>query len=334
MKVYITATSAITPQNTFDPEKYLDNWQSSDIPYLHALEPEYKNVIDPKLARRMSRIIKMSVATGNRVLTESGISQPDAIIVGTGLGCIKDTEKFLKEIITEKEGLLSPTAFIQSTHNTIAGQLALMLQCPEDNFTYVNRGHSFENALSDAILRVHEGANHILLGGADEMTPEVNNILVKMECGNNIPFGEGACFFMISGSGDETSVCVEDVATFGHIAPDELMKKVDNFLRKNDLDKSEIDALILGLDKKSQDAYYQNFISAFAVGIPVAGFKKVTGEYFTSSAYAYNLGVEMLRQQCIFPDTLLSGSHSGSLHKVLIYNHYNGENHAISFLSL
>lgn len=334
MKVYITATSAITPQNTFDAKKYLDNWQSSDMPYLHALEPDYKSVIDPKLARRMSRIIKMSVATGNRVLTEAGISQPDAIIVGTGLGCIKDTEKFLKEVITEKEGLLSPTAFIQSTHNTIAGQLALMLQCPEDNFTYVNRGHSFENALSDTILRVHEGADHILLGGADEMTPEVNDILFKMDCSNDIPFGEGACFFMITGSGNEDSVCIEDVTTFGHITPDELIKRVDNFLRKNDLDKNEIDALILGLDKKSQDAYYQNLISSFADDIPVTGFKKVTGEYFTSSAYAYSLGVKMLRQQCVFPNVLLSGSHNDSLHKILIYNHYKGENHAISLLSL
>ncbi|UII34793.1 beta-ketoacyl synthase chain length factor [Fulvivirga ulvae] len=334
MKVYITASSAITPQDTFDLEKYLVNWQSSEMPYLVALEPDYKHVIDPKLARRMSRIIKMSVAAGNRVLTEAGIEQPNAIVVGTGLGCIKDTEKFLSEIINEREGLLSPTAFIQSTHNTIAGQLALMLQCSNDNFTYVNRGHSFENALFDAILRIHEGANHILLGGADEMTPQVHHILQKMGCDNKIPFGEGACFFMISASGRENSVCIENMANFRDLSPEEVTEVLDDFLTRNSLYKNEIGALVLGFDENSPDAYYENLISAFAEDIPVVGFKKVTGEYFTASAYAYNLGAEMLRKQCVFSDTLMSGTHQGTLSKVLIYNHYKGENHTISLLSL
>lgn len=332
MKVYITASSAITAQHTFEQEEYLNNWQLSDQPFLSALEPDYKNVIDPKLSRRMSRIIKMSVATGNRALAEAGI-KPDAIVVGTGLGCIKDTEKFLKEIIREQEGLLSPTAFIQSTHNTIAGQLALMLQCPEDNFTYVNRGHSFENALSDASLRLQEGAQHILLGGADELTPEVHDILVKMGCKQSLPFGEGACFFVLSNSKSTDAVCIEDVAAFNHADPEQVADKLRAFLSSNNITSQQIDALVLGMHNKDGDAYYKKILDVFD-GISVAGFKKVTGEYFTASAYSYNLSVEMLRKQQVFNNTLILGPERNSLSKVLIYNHYKGVNHTISLLSI
>ncbi|MBL6446524.1 beta-ketoacyl synthase chain length factor [Fulvivirga sp. 29W222] len=334
MKVYITASSAITPQNTFDSEKYLDVWQSSDLPYQLAIEPDYKSVIDPKLARRMSRIIKMSVATGNKVLAEADIGQPDAIVVGTGLGCIKDTEKFLREIINEEEGLLSPTAFIQSTHNTIAGQLALMLQCSEDNFTYVNRGHSFENALADAMMRIYEGADHVLLGGTDEMTSEVHNILTHMNCGGNTLLGEGACFFMISNTKIDGAVCIEGLDTVNYITTQQITERVKSFLRRNNVDTNEVDALILGIGEGLGDPYYKEIIQMFTPDIPVINFKEVTGEYFTASAYAFNVGSEMLRKQCIFPKILISGNNTSGLTKVLIYNHYQGVNHTISLLSL
>ena len=52
---------------------------------------------------------------------------PDAIITGTGLGCLEDTEKFLTAMVTNKEEFLTPTSFIQSTHNTVSAQIALLL---------------------------------------------------------------------------------------------------------------------------------------------------------------------------------------------------------------
>ncbi len=45
---------------------------------------------------------------------------PGAIITGTALGCLEDTVTFLTRMIELNEELLPPTAFIQSTHNTVA----------------------------------------------------------------------------------------------------------------------------------------------------------------------------------------------------------------------
>src|SRR4029079_11207934 len=91
---------------------------------LSCVEPDYKTIIDIKLIRRMSRIIKMGVAAGIECLNEAGISVPDAITTGTAYGCLEDTGVFLSKMVEQNEELLTPTSFIQSTHNTVGAQIA------------------------------------------------------------------------------------------------------------------------------------------------------------------------------------------------------------------
>ena len=74
------------------------------------------------------------------------------LLPDTGLGCLEDTEKFLSSIYTNEEKLLNPTPFIQSTHNTVAGAIALAIKCHGYNATYTHRGFSFESALEDALI--------------------------------------------------------------------------------------------------------------------------------------------------------------------------------------
>lgn len=57
----------------------------------------------------------MSSVASKYALQEAGIENPDAIIVGTGMGCSQDSEKFLKNVIDNNEEFLTPTFFIQST---------------------------------------------------------------------------------------------------------------------------------------------------------------------------------------------------------------------------
>src|SRR5580692_8036446 len=129
MSIYIQAISAISPQNTFGAHPFLAERVEYTGDRLTCKEPDYATIIDPKQIRRMSRIIRMGVATASACLKEVGISNPDAIVTGTAYGCLADTGVFLSAIIEQGEELLSPTAFIQSTHNTVGGQIALMLQC-------------------------------------------------------------------------------------------------------------------------------------------------------------------------------------------------------------
>ena len=68
------------------------------------------------------------------------------------------------KMVDSNESALNPTPFIQSTHNTIGSQIALLLQCQGYNQTYTQRAFSFENVLLDAILELKENPTAVHSG--------------------------------------------------------------------------------------------------------------------------------------------------------------------------
>lgn len=163
---------------------------------------------DAGLRRRMSRVIKMAVTTA--VETLGGVDKIDtldAIITATGWGCLADSERFLRNIIVDKEQLLNPIPFIQSTFNTVGGQIALLRHNHCYNVTYVNRSHSFEDALLDAFLRIADKeSENILVGAFDEQTPSQHKIMERMGMFRTIADGEGAVFVKLRSNHNSTAV--------------------------------------------------------------------------------------------------------------------------------
>ena len=123
--IYINGIGNISPQATFDLAQNTAVVKSSTA-FMACQEPSYKQYIPRKQLRRMSRAVRMGLTVAHKALEEAQPSAIDAIITGTAWGCVKDTEKFLETIIENNEQYLTPTAFVQSTHNTVAGQIALM----------------------------------------------------------------------------------------------------------------------------------------------------------------------------------------------------------------
>ena len=220
-EVYINGVGNISPQKTFDNSQFLDEIVITESSRLKCIDPNYKDYISGDMVRRMSRIIKMGIAASSICLKDAtgppdrqGSQIPDAIITGTGLGCIEDTEKFLSTVLRNNEEFLTPTPFIQSTHNTVSAQIALLLKCHHYNFTYVNRGISFESALLDGFVQIRSGeAKTVLLGGIDELTDRsftimnrmghwkrkpVNNLRLYQDKTRGSIAGEGAAFFFLS----------------------------------------------------------------------------------------------------------------------------------------
>ena len=264
----------------------------------------------------MSRIMRMSWSAAKICLDDAGVQMPDAIVTGTGMGCLEDTEKFLASIYESGERLLPPTPFIQSTHNTIGAQIALMLQCTNYNMTYTQRGISFENALSDGLSLLNEpGFNNVLVGGFDEMT--ANQMILynrlkyyKNEIPNNLELlnhktpgtiaGEGNTFFMIGKEkGMSSYACIHDIVTFNYQPENSLVyNQINSFLAKNNLTTAEIDLLIAGYNGDvTFDGIYQDVTDHFFKNTPVAYFKHLCGEYHTASAFAFWLGANILKQQ-------------------------------------
>lgn len=160
------------------------------------------------LRRRMSRVVKSGVAAGIESLLEFGARAPiDAIITATGLGCIADSEKFLDSLIANEERMLNPTPFIQSTFNTVGAQIALLRGLHCYNTTYANRWTSFENALTDAALRIGAGLSRaVLVGAFDETTPSAGIILQRLGVAQQGGWGESSVFFVLTAEAFDTSV--------------------------------------------------------------------------------------------------------------------------------
>jgi 3-oxoacyl-[acyl-carrier-protein] synthase II len=348
-EIYINGIGAISIQPPLSDDG-INNPLAYDIPHVRCIEPNFKDYLDPIAARRMSRIIKRSIVTAKHATTEAGIGKPEAIISGTGLGCIEDTEKFLDAMIHNQEKFLQPTFFIQSTHNTISSQIAINLGCNGYNNTYIHRGVSFENALMDASLLFHKGEiNSALITGNDEMTPNYFILLNRLnywkkEVENTLDIigsnatsgsfaGEGSISFVLSNQkAEQTYAQIKDVDLF-YKPTDTVQNKIENFLADNNLSVQDIDVFMTGMNgDANNDNIYSDASKIFDTN-NIGVYKHVCGEFYTSVAFGLFASAFCLRNGNVPAHFMLHKKVQKSVRYILIYNHFQNKDHSLILLS-
>lgn len=339
--VYISSASIISPQQHFEDDGFLDNLKSTDDGMLFVTEPNYRQYINPVAIRRMSKLLKMGISTGMNALQQAGITQPDAIITGTGRGSMVDTEQFLLSMIELKEEALTPTSFIQSTYNSVNGWLALQTKSNGYNQTYVNRGTSLELSLFDAQLFLNEATDtrHVLVGCFDEITPDYVKVknkigywkqpspnslqLLKHNDSNGTIAGEGAAFFTVTNTKEKALCSLQFIHTMQDATAESVTEMVTNLLAAKGLMLNDVDVLLCGMngDTRQQDTYNQ--LSANTTEhTTIAAFKHLCGEYDTSSGFAIWIATQLFATQQV-PEILQikKGNHT-SIKNILLVNHY------------
>ena len=142
---------------------------------------EIRDYVKPLEARRMGKIMKSSLLSSLKALKVAGVEQPDAIITGTALGCLENSELLLRQLTEEGEVTLKPTYFMQSTHNTISSNIAIRLGCHGYNITYTQDDDSLKWALRDAELLLRSGkVRTVLVGCHDETTSMYRDLLHRI----------------------------------------------------------------------------------------------------------------------------------------------------------
>jgi hypothetical protein len=272
------------------------------------------------MIRRMSRIIRMGVAAASYCLKEAGGIIPDAILTGPAYGCLEDTGIFLSKMVEQEEEMLTPTAFIQSTHNTVGAQIALMLGCHGYNNTFVHSGFSFETALMDAMMLIREGdAGKVLVGAADEITDTSHELLSRFGLYRRGAInGEGASFFLLSQQNEKDCLVTVDALRMIYEpgGPIEVSSHIEKLLQSLNLKVSDINLLIQGSDEPGK--------------IPSINFKTLCGEYPTASAFALWLATEILKSGSL-PQGF--GFSLNNIRRILVYNHYQNRQHSLILIS-
>lgn len=350
-KTYINGLGCISAQKTFDTV-FLEEAEVNENENVLSLKvPVYKDFISPIAIRRMAKGVKNGIVAAALTMKEANVINVDAIITGTGMGCIEDSDKFLKAILDNNEEFLTPTAFIQSTHNTVGAQIALGLGCKGYNFTYVNGAVSFESSLLDAKMQIDDNeASSVLIGGIDEMndyTASLFKLAGFIKKDNEAPYeilnattkgavyGEGATFFVLEDKkNDATYAEILDVEIWNKLDVDQLETKMNLFLKSNGLQISDIDAVIFGFNGDvGYDSYYKILANnAFANATQVY-YKHLSGEYYTASAFGLWVGAKIIKMQQI-PEIIKVNSVEKPEYKtIVLYNQYKGIDHSFTLIS-
>jgi len=344
--MYITSLKAISPQSTYDESFFSGNITVHSGNKYKALEPNYTGLINPNLLRRMGKSIRMGIGAGFQLI--QGEENIDGIILGSSEGGLEDCIKFLNQIVTYNEGTLTPTNFVQSTPNALAGNLALMSQNTCYNITHVHKGQAFENSLLDAFLLFGEGkAKTILLGNVEEISDYNFNIetsagqfKVEETTSENLlssstkgtVCGEGSTMFILKANATEYFAKILDVDQISYPTENEIQSLIRKFLEKNNLTPNDIDALVLGYNGDSRtDFWYTNVANTIFPQQAIYSYKNYVGEYPTAIAFGTYLAAYLLSGKSI---SILPLKHSSKpIKRILVYNHSNGIQHGVILMS-
>ena len=266
-------------------------------------------VADASLRRRMSRIVKMGVACGLKCAEDLLSDSIDGIVTATGLGCLGDTEKFMESIVVNNERLLNPTPFIQSTFNTIGGQIALLRGIHSYNVTYVHRGLSFESALIDAAMQVADGKRNVLLGAVDEITASSADIQRRLGMTRKYELGEGANFFVLNAAtpGSNQTAVVDVDTRSDKLTDSELTEWIVEMAKRNGISANDL-CIVANCNATTADSV-ANRLSLKNKPLP---FK--TCEYHTLSAQALDFAINNFTAN----NTLIISDYQGINHSLIL----------------
>lgn len=170
--------------------------------------------------------------------------------------------------------ILSPTAFIQSTHNTISGQISLDLKNHAYNMAHTQNALSFEVALKDGLLCADEGKHAVLVGAADEAIPFLERLRGSLiETAH--PFTSGATFMVLSKEKGNALAAVQGCEVF--FSPEDMHAQIEQFLTAHHTSFQDLDLILeAGSELKSQAKKHYSF-------------PEYSGFYQSASAFAVHM---------------------------------------------
>lgn len=329
-KIYILSARQISVQNPLS-EEWMENPIALDGAFVRAQDPDFKQFISAGDARRMGKLLKRALATSLSALSEAGVSNPDAIITGTGFGSVENTELFLDSMVREGEQMLKPTQFMQSTHNTASSLIGIHTHSHGYNSTYSQKGLSFDSALYDAWLQFRLGKiGTALVGAHDEMTPLFAEFMRKA---GHVKEGEICCeanvSVLLSGKADVPAYCtVAGMKLLDSPDPEELKAAVRDVVGCG----AAPAAVMSGMSGNAENDNWYSFLDSVLPGVEKLRYKHLFGVNFSSSAIGFYAAACCLKKGLVPAVLAADGKCKELSGGILVVNAVEGRHYSIIML--
>lgn len=338
-QVFIQAAEQISIQQPLS-----EQWMEEPIRYqdllVKAINPPFRDYMSPGEVRRMGNLMKRALVTALKVLDETGIEHPDAIITGTSIGSLDYTEKFLDAMVENGEEALSPTYFMQSTHNTVGATLGIYTKTHGYNTTYSHGDLSFDLTLLDAWMQMQLGKiRTALVGGQDEMSELYFSLLQKagyVGLEGMDPCGEVAMSMMLNCAESPENLCELAGISVGLLSSaDQLKDNLTKMLDEAGMTMDDISAVMTGVSgNPANDQTYRKIIDAVFQHMSLLHYKHLFGENYTVSALGVYAAAHCLKKGVV-PSFLYDDQSQARCDQpkaILLLNHMKGKEFSLILL--
>ena len=355
--IFVLSAKQISMQQPLS-EEWMENPILYDVPFSRSIDPSFKEYVSPIEARRMGRILKRALATSKEALKTAGCDTVDAIMTGTGFGCIENTEFFLDALSNEGEQLLKPTYFMQSTHNTISSLVAIQTKNYNYNATYAHKGISFESALHDAWLQFRLcKIGSALVGCHDEMTETFHSIMKKggVMGHDDERCGEVAVSVVLSRHCEEERRSNPDMSALRQAqgpqslcrltglkmlhqpTMNDLMDAVTTMLQSAERSLADVDYILTGIsgNHENDKAYLAETKTLFG-DKPLLKYKHLFGENFTASGLGFYVAAQCLKAGRVPSPHFVNANEVSDKQPVciLLFNRSDGKDFTLTLLEI
>lgn len=305
-RIFIQAAEQISIQQPLS-QQWMDEPLSYDNRLVKAVNPAFRDYLPANEARRMGGLLKRALVTTMKVLNDTAIDHPDAIITGTSIGSLDCTEKFLDAMVENEEEMLSPTWFMQSTHNTVGSTLGIYTKTHGYNTTYSHGAMSFDLAVLDAWMQMQLGKiSTALVGGHDEMVESYFTLLKKAGYVGQpgmVPCGEVAMSMMLNTQPTSDALCelseiaIDQGDKYYSLSKTPTYKLQTSNFKLQISNITDISAVMTGINgNPANDLSYQTLVANLFPDRPRLHYKHLFGENYTSSALGLYAAAHCLKQ--------------------------------------
>ncbi len=261
-----------------------------------------------RIVRRLKRLPRISLSLAIAALEKSGRTiPPSSVFMGTGWGALSETHDFLTRLFETGGQFPSPTDFVGSVHNASAGQVALHFQSTDANVTTTGGDYSFEQALLAAQLLARDGNNSSFVIGADESHSVLSKYFDDSVLTDEI-LSDGGGAFCLS-NGDSESGLYIHLSFYENVQNNpEVVASLVSRLGGPAQIQTTYGVLLTGIPggcRRESEKQFRQFLSLSGLKSPVIDYRKLTGEFASSSAVAAVLAAGFM-EKGVIPVSLCS----------------------------